>query len=174
MSRMFYSLDNVIDNSDVLKASSFFFNNPNLHGTTYGDNKIIYFHWDVNSNIFPECFRRVRRKIIELHSLQDHFSCKGTDDFLICIEEGHELPKHVDIIKNVLESDYQHTRANWILSTSENGGFIYAEEQKYIPKVNNILLLDAKKNHGVTTVKGKTPLMIYSFGFIKRCVTHVL
>jgi len=168
MSRMFYSLDNVIDNSDVLKASSFFFNNPRLHGTTYGDNKIIRFLWDVNSNIVPECFRRVRRKIIELHALQDHFSCKHNDDFLICIEEEHELPEHVDIIENVLDSDYQHTRANWILSTSEDGGSIYTEEQEYIPKVNNILLFDAKKKHGVTTVKGKTPLIIYSFGFIKR------
>lgn len=165
---MSYSFYNFVNSFEVQEALDFYLNNAKFSCLTYGDNPLIGLEEFGKTNQVPEIFRKIRRETILKNSFQDWFSCKEVEDFVICIDEGHHLPEHADLLKDINADTYRHVRANWIISAPEEGGHIITEEGVYLPKVNEIHFINAKKNHSVTTVVGKTPLIIYSFGFIKK------
>jgi hypothetical protein len=157
-----------VDRFEIQEALDFYTSNAKLSSLTYGDNPLIGLEVCASINPVPEIIKKIRRAVIEKDLFQDWFSCKEVSDFVICINEGHHLPEHADLLKDIKADTYRHVRANWIISAPEEGGHIVTEEGVYLPKVNEIHFINAKKNHSVTTVVGKTPLIIYSFGFIKK------
>ena len=135
-----------------------------------GDNTILYLP---KTNGVPKCLHAIRRQIIAEQKYEDRFYNHDLDDFAICINDGHYLPEHVDLIRDKENSTYEHNRANWVVSAPEFGGHIVDDDSEYIPEIGKIYYVNAKKSHSVTMVKGDTPLILYSFGFVKRHSNYV-
>lgn len=155
---------------DVKEAVDYFYNNANKAETTLDDNPIIYLK---KIGGVPQVIRDVRKKIIEDNNYQDRYHNQSLDDFVLHVGNGKYLPQHVDLLKDKAHDSYEHDRVNWIVSVPKSGGHIICDGIEYIPKLNGIHYIDGKKLHGISMVSGDTPLILYSFGFIKRHIGYV-
>jgi hypothetical protein len=151
-------------------ALDFFYENIHKAEVTLDGNPIIYLR---KAGGVHQSIRDARQKIIEENKYHDRFYNGDLDDFVIHIGDGKHLPEHVDLLKNKVPDSYEHARMNWIVSAPESGGLIVSDGKEYAPKLNDIHYIDGKKLHGVTMVHGNTPLVLYSFGFIKRHIGYV-
>lgn len=151
-------------------AIDFFNERSHFAIQTLHDNLIMYL---TQIGEVPQFVRDVRRKIIDENKFHDWYHNNEIHDFIMCISEGHSLPAHNDLLRDKNPDTYQHLRANWIVQSPEEGGHIFTKNSTYIPKLDDIYIVDSKKLHGVSEVVGKTPLILYSFGFIKREIGYV-
>ena len=83
--------------SCVEESLKFFFDNIHLSDKTLGDNTILYLP---KTNGVPKCLHAIRRQIIAEQKYEDRFYNHDLDDFAICINDGHSLPEHVDLIRD--------------------------------------------------------------------------
>lgn len=155
----------------IEQAKQFVYENLHVAEKTLDDNPILYLPKQKN---VPECIREIRRKIIKDFSFENCIHNKDLQDFALHVGKGKSLPEHKDLLKDSNPLSYEHYRINWIVSASEDGGKIFSGNTTFETNVGELYSIDGKDRHGVTTVNGDTPLIVFSFGFIKRYVTHVL
>ena len=135
---------------------------PNVNGTAKGD-------FLKNLQPVPEYIKEKRNEIIA--PFPNAEIEPKVRDYLIIVNDGECVYRHID-------DNYTgkvHLRFNWFLSVADEGGEIYVHTQKYIPKVNDVLLIDPTIPHHVTMVKGKSPLIMISYGILYKdeiCVTR--
>lgn len=153
------------------ESVKFFYDNIGLARPTSGDNRILYF---VETSNVPQCIKDVRKKIIAENGFEEMFHNHDHQDFAIYLTNGKDLPEHQDLIRDKEIDTYEHVRANWVVSTPESGGCIWGDDGKeYPPILDSICCINAKKPHGITAIVGNTPLIVISFGFIKRHSNYV-
>ena len=148
------------------QAKKLFYENSFFLKTCANENNIIYLP-ELKS--VPQSIKDVRAKIIEQHKFQKKFNNPELQDFIVEVKDGNYLPPHTDVLGCLKEGTYTHIRANWVVQVPENDVYIFANEGDcYRIKENEVYLVDSNKLHGVSKVLGRTPLLIYSFGFIER------
>jgi hypothetical protein len=155
----------------IEQAKQFVYENLPIAEKTLDDNPILYLPKQKN---VPDCVREIRRKIIKDFKFENCVHNEDLDDFALHVGKGKSLPEHKDLLKKWNPFSYEHFRINWVVSASEDGGKIFSGSTTFDTNVGELYSIDGKELHGVTTVNGDTPLIVFSFGFIKRYVTHVL
>lgn len=155
----------------IAQAKNLFYENISLVDKCKNDNSLLYL---TKLNHVPQAIKDVRQKIMEQYGLHDSFNNPELQDFIFESKPGKYLSPHTDHLKDLKEDEYMHWRANWVVQAPENDVFIFGNEGELYKIIENeVYLIDALKQHGISKIKGEKALLLYSFGFIKKKVGNV-
>lgn len=147
-------------------AKDLFYQNISLVEKCKDDNEILYLPKIKN---VPQEIKDIRQQMIEKYHLFNMYNNPELDDFIFQAEPGKHLSLHSDKLSNLDKSQYDHLRANWVVQVPDNDTYIFGNGGNlYKIELNEFYLIDALESHGITKVLGNTPLLLYSFGFLKK------